>query len=37
VGRWVEEHLHRSRRKEDGIGAFQERGRAEETGKRDNI
>jgi hypothetical protein len=24
VGGWVEEHLHRSRGREDGIGCFQE-------------
>ena len=26
VGGWVEEHLHRSREREDGIGGFQEGG-----------
>jgi hypothetical protein len=30
LGGWVEEHLHRSREREDGIGGFQER----EPGKR---
>jgi hypothetical protein len=34
VGGWVEEHLHRSRRKEDGIGDFGGKGG---TGKMDNI
>ena len=27
VGRWVEEHPHRSRGREDVIGCFQERGK----------
>ena len=27
VGGWVEEHLHRSRGREDAIGSFQEGGR----------
>ena len=29
MGRWVEEHPHRSRRREDGIGGFQEEGNRE--------
>jgi hypothetical protein len=27
VGRWEEEHLHRSRVREDGIGCFWDRGK----------
>ena len=32
VGRWVEEHPHRSREREDGIGDFQEGGGNQERG-----